>query len=67
MMTEVFANDLFGLFWVFYQCVCVSLLCVAMAKSVPGYSGVSFLLALFHDLLTTLDHKLFSIIAHPVL
>ena len=67
MMTEIFANDLFGLFWVFYQCVCVGLLCIAVAKSVLGDGSVSFLLAFFYDLVTILDHKLLSVVAHPVL
>lgn len=35
-MTEIFANDLLRLSGVVFQCLFVGLLCVAMAKSVPG-------------------------------
>jgi hypothetical protein len=40
---------------------------VFSVKSVPGDGGVSFLLAFFYDLVTILDHKLLSVVAHPVL
>ena len=67
MMPEILADDLFRLLGFHFQSLCIGLLCVAVAKSVPGDSGVSFLLISFHDLVTVLDHKLLSVMAHPIL
>jgi len=67
MMPEILANDLFRLPGFQFQCLCIGLLCVAVAKSVPGDGGVSFLLVGFYDLVTILDYKLLSVVAHPVL
>ena len=53
-MTEIFANDLFGLSGVVFQYFFVGLLCIAVVKSVPGDGSVSFLLAFLYDLVTIL-------------
>lgn len=67
MMPEILTNDLFRLPGFQFQCLCIGLLCVAVAKPVLRDGGVSFLLISFNDLVTILDHKLLSVVAHPVL
>ena len=67
MMPEILANNLFRLLGFRSQCLCIGLLCVAVAKSVPGDGRVSFLLIGFYELVTVLDHKLLSVMAHLIL